>query len=170
MLQASPPRRRGGRASGNSFYPPALVALSAVTSLATSSAVTNSIPDVLAHQRRGLRRADDPPAPLDQLDRLARLAKRDEALRKRRQHPVDRLRRVLSARQSRRANDSGRSLRGGTRRSRHSLSAVTSPASAISTALRVSASASPSSSASAASVARLRTPFGFPLRLPDWPF
>jgi len=44
--------------------------------------------------------------------------------------------------------------------------AVTSPASASSTALRVSASASPSSSASAATVARFRAPFGRPAGLP----
>ena len=47
----------------------------------------------------------------------------------------------------------GRSRRGGNIRSRHKRIAVLSPASAISTAFRVSASASPSSSISATTVA-----------------
>jgi hypothetical protein len=126
-------------------------------------------PDVLAHQRRGRRRPDDPPAPLDKLDRLARLAQRDEALRQAASTPSIAFAVSSALAKGGSANDSGLSLRGGTNRSRHSLSAVTSPAIAISIALRVSASASPSSSASAASVARFRTPLGFPFGLPDWP-
>ncbi len=55
-------------------------------------------------------------------------------------------------------------------RSRHSRSAIPSPARASSTARRVSASASPSSSSSAVCVALLRAPAGRPLGLPDRPF
>ena len=54
--------------------------------------------------------------------------------------------------------------------SRQSRSAVGSPASASSTALRVNASASPSSSTAAASVFLLREPYRRPVGLPDRPF
>jgi hypothetical protein len=60
------------------------------------------------------------------------------------------------------AKDTGRSLRGGTIRSRHSRWAVVSPSFASSMALRVKAFASPSSSFSAATVALPRLPSGLP--------
>jgi len=63
-----------------------------------------------------------------------------------------------------------RSRHGGSTRSIQSRIAVGSPASAISTALRVNASASPASSVAAASVVLLREPRRRPPGLPDRPF
>ena len=169
MLQASPPGSRG--VGQREFVLPAS-ARRALRRYVGARHVLRSHelnPDVLAQQRRGRRRPNDPPAPLDQLDRLARLAQRDEALRQRASTPSIAFAVSSAFARGGSANDSGLSLRGGTNRSRHSLSAVTSPASAISMAFRVSASASPSSSASAASVARFRAPLGFPLGLPECP-
>ena len=80
MLQASPPAEPE-RASANSFYPPSARHVLRRHELN---------PGVL--QRRGKRRPDDPPATLDQLDGLACLAQRNEALRERSQHAIDRLR------------------------------------------------------------------------------
>lgn len=101
------------------------------------------------------------PLRLDQARHRARLAQRDPARRHGRQ--PERPRSVSSAGRS---NATRRSLRGGTSRSKHSRSAVTSPASARSIAFRVSAAASPPRNASAATVARLRAPFGRPDGLP----
>jgi hypothetical protein len=63
------------------------------------------------------------------------------------------------------SNMTRRSLRGGAKRSRHSLRAAKSPPLAISIAFRVNASASPSRRASIANVTLLRVPLALPAGL-----